>query len=48
MVKQNSWLKEIHIHFESDRGKYAAKDKSKQIKKERKNKYRIIKNALDD
>jgi hypothetical protein len=48
MVKQNSWLKESHIHFETDKNEYAAKGKSEHVKKERKNKHRIIRDALDD
>jgi len=48
MIKQGSWLTESHMRFDSDKNEYGAKDKSDRIKKERKNKHKIIRDALDD
>jgi len=48
MIKQGSRLTESHIWFESDKNEYAAKSKSERIKKQRKNKNRIIRDELDD
>lgn len=48
MIKQGSWLTESHMWFTSDKNEYAAKDKSDKVKKARKNKRRIIRDALDD
>ena len=46
MIKQGSWLTESHMWFESDKNQHAPKDKSERIKKQRKNKYRIIRDEL--
>lgn len=48
MIKQGSFLTESSIHFNSDKNEYAAKDKSERIKKQRKNKNKIIKDELND
>jgi len=48
MIKQGSFFAESSIHFKSDKNSYAAKTKSKRIKKERKNKHRIIRDEFDD
>ena len=48
MIKKGSYLAESIMHFDSDKNSYAAKEKSKRIKKERKNKKQIIKDELND
>lgn len=48
MIKQGSFLTESNMHFYSDKNNYEAKNKSKKIKKQRKNSSKIIKNALED
>jgi hypothetical protein len=46
MIKQDSWLAERHMWFQSDKNEYAAKDKSERVKKQRKNKHKIIRDEL--
>lgn len=48
MIKQGSRFTESFMHFDSDRNSYEAKNKSKRIKKQRKNISRIIRDELDD
>ncbi len=48
MIKQGSKLSESHMWFESDNNKNQAKEKSERIKKQRKNKHRIIREELED
>jgi len=48
MIKQGTFFTESSMHFKSDKNSYAAKTKSKRIKKERKNKHRIIRDEFDD
>jgi len=48
MIRQGSWYAEGHMSFHSDKDSHSAKMKSEQIKKQRKNKYKIIRNELDD
>lgn len=48
MIKQGSWLTESHMSFTSDKSQYAAKDKSQRIKKERRDKHKIIRDELDN
>ncbi|WP_430412627.1 hypothetical protein [Kordia sp.] len=48
MVKQGSRLAENHMSFKSDKNEDAAKEKSKKIKKQRKNNHKIIKDELED
>lgn len=48
MVKQGSYFAECTMYFESDKNKYSAKGKSDKLRKERKNKYKIIKEELEN
>lgn len=48
MIKQGSRFTESHMWFESDKNEYSAKEKSERVKKQRKNKSQIIRDALDD
>lgn len=47
MVRKDSKFSQIHMWFESDKNDYWAKDKSDKIKKQRKEKHRIIKEDLE-
>tara|TARA_R110002096_G_scaffold26990_1_gene82968 strand:- start:242 stop:784 length:543 start_codon:yes stop_codon:yes gene_type:complete len=48
MMKQGSYLAESGMHFNSDRNKVSNKKKSERIKKQRKNKHRIIREDFDE
>lgn len=48
MIKQGTRLTENHMWFESDKNEFAAKEKSKRIKKERRNKHKIIQEDLEN
>ena len=48
MIRQGSKFTESHMYFNSDKDKYLAKEKSLQIKKDRKNTQSIISDELDD
>lgn len=48
MVKQGSFLKESHIHFDGDKNKYQAKVKSERRKSHRKHVDRVIGQELDN
>ena len=48
MIKQGSILSEDQIHFDSDRTKYSAKEKSEKRKVERKNIKKIIKKEFEN
>lgn len=48
MIRQGSRLTESYMCFASDKNEYAAKSKSERIKKQRKNKSKIIRDELDD
>lgn len=48
MVKQGSFLKESHIHFDGDKNKYQAKIKSERRKSHRKQVDRIIDQELEN
>ncbi len=47
MTNPNSAFAEYHMTFHSDKNSFSAKEKSKRIKKERRNKKRIIDDAVD-
>ncbi|PIA80329.1 hypothetical protein BFR04_16825 [Gaetbulibacter sp. 4G1] len=48
MIKQGSKFTENFMHFDSDKNSYDAKNKSVRIKKQRKNKTKIIRDELED
>ncbi|AEV31425.1 hypothetical protein Oweho_0407 [Owenweeksia hongkongensis DSM 17368] len=48
MVKQDSLLGYGHLYFQSDKNKYAAQNKSERVKKDRKQKHRIILEDLEN
>jgi hypothetical protein len=48
MMKQGSYLAESGMHFNSDRNKVSNKKKSERMKKQRKNKHRIIREDFDE
>lgn len=48
MIRQGSMFTEDYMCFDSDKNRYAAKDKSERRKKDRKNGLKIIKDQLDD
>lgn len=48
MIRQGSWLMENHMHFDSDKNKYAAKDKSDRLKSDRKKEKQIIREELEN
>jgi hypothetical protein len=48
MIKQDSILMYSNMHFESDKNKYAAKDKADRLKSERKEKRKVINKLIDD
>ena len=48
MIRQGSWLTQSHMQFESDKNEYAAKERSDQRKKQRKNKNKIIQHELEN
>tara|TARA_R110002049_G_scaffold75552_8_gene194337 strand:- start:9169 stop:9711 length:543 start_codon:yes stop_codon:yes gene_type:complete len=48
MIKQGSYLAESGMHFKSDKNKVSAKKKSERMKKQRKNKHRIIREDFDE
>ena len=48
MIKQGSYLAESGMHFNSDRNKVSNKKKSERMKKQRKNKHRIIREDFDE
>lgn len=48
MIRQGSRLMESHMHFEGDRNRYAAKDKSDKRRSNRKRKMQIIRKELDN
>lgn len=47
MIKQGSRLAENHVWFASDKNEVAAKEKSDRIKKQRREKHKIIRDELD-
>jgi hypothetical protein len=48
MIKQGSSLAEGNMHFDSDKNKYAAKDKSDKRKSDRKQERQIIRKELEN
>jgi hypothetical protein len=48
MIRQGSFFAEGHMQFDSDKNDYAAKSKSQQRKKDRKNSQQIIKKEIDN
>jgi len=48
MIRQGSWLTEGNMHFDSDKNKYAAKNKSDTHKSDRKREKQIIKKELEN
>ncbi len=47
MIKKGSYFTESQMCFSSDKNEYAAKEKSLKMKKQRKDKYKIIREDLD-
>jgi hypothetical protein len=47
MIKKGSGLQEDHMWFQSDKDEYVGKEKSLKIKKQRKDKHKIIREDLD-
>lgn len=47
MIKSGSLLEEGKIHFDGDKNGYASKEKSERIKKQRRNKSKIIQDEFD-
>jgi hypothetical protein len=48
MIRQGSWLMESNMHFNSDKNKYAAKNKSDRRKSDRKSEKQIISKELEN
>jgi hypothetical protein len=48
MIKKGSWFMEDYIHFDSDKNKYVAKDKSNKRKVDRKTEKQIIKKEFEN
>lgn len=48
MIKQGSHIAEMHMNFDTDKNKFAAKEKSKRFKKERKNIAKLLRNELEN
>ena len=48
MIRQGSWLAESNMHFDGDKNKYAAKDKSDKRKSDRKQERQIIRKELEN
>ena len=47
MIRQGSWLMESNMHFDGDKNKYAAKDKSDRRKADRKTGKQMIRKELE-
>lgn len=48
MIRQDSYLAEENMHFDSDKNKFSGKIKSERSKKDRKNEREIIKKILEN
>ena len=47
MIKQGSHFAEWTMHFNSDKSKFCPEEKSERVKKQRRSKFKIIQNELD-
>ena len=48
MIRQGSWLMENNMHFNSDKNKYAAKNKSDKRKSDRKREKQIVRKEIEN